>query len=67
MIASSRRRLLAHMAAGHADEAALEMENHLRGLHYMWRLAAPGSPRPVLPGHSIILWPPKNMGGLPMT
>jgi hypothetical protein len=39
MIASSRRRLLAHMAAGRADEAALEMEKHLRGLHYMWRLA----------------------------
>jgi hypothetical protein len=39
MIASSRRRLLAHMAAGRADEAALEMEKHLRGLHYMGRLA----------------------------
>ena len=39
MIASSRRRLLAHMAAGRADEAALEMEKHLRGLHYMSRLA----------------------------
>jgi hypothetical protein len=39
MIASSRRRLLAHMRAGDADEAALEMEKHLRGLHYMWRLA----------------------------
>lgn len=39
MIASSRRRLLEHLRAGHADEAALEMEKHLRGLHYMWRLA----------------------------
>jgi DNA-binding GntR family transcriptional regulator len=38
MIASSRR-LLAHLGAGAADEAALEMEKHLRGLHYMWRLA----------------------------
>ena len=37
MIISSRRRLLAHMGAGHADEAALEMEKHLRGLHHMWR------------------------------
>jgi DNA-binding FadR family transcriptional regulator len=38
MIASSRRRLLAHLRVGDADEAALEMEKHLRGLHYMWRL-----------------------------
>jgi hypothetical protein len=38
MIASSRRRLLAHLRAGDAEEAALEMEKHLRGLHYMWRL-----------------------------
>jgi len=41
MIASSRRRLLAHLSAGHADGAALEMEAHLRVLHYMWRLARP--------------------------
>jgi DNA-binding FadR family transcriptional regulator len=39
MIASSRKRLLAHMRAGDGDGAALEMEKHLRGLHYMWRLA----------------------------
>jgi DNA-binding FadR family transcriptional regulator len=39
MIASSRRRLLARLRAGDADGAALEMENHLRALHYMWRLA----------------------------
>jgi GntR family transcriptional regulator, transcriptional repressor for pyruvate dehydrogenase complex len=38
MIVSSRHRLLAHMRAGDADGAALEMEQHLRGLHYMWRL-----------------------------
>jgi DNA-binding GntR family transcriptional regulator len=38
MIASSRRRLLAHLRAGDAELAALEMEKHLRGLHYMWRL-----------------------------
>jgi GntR family transcriptional regulator, transcriptional repressor for pyruvate dehydrogenase complex len=41
MIASSRRRLLAHLSAGEADGAALEMEAHLRVLHYMWRLAQP--------------------------
>jgi DNA-binding FadR family transcriptional regulator len=41
MIASSRRRLLAHLSAGQADGAALEMEAHLRVLHYMWRLARP--------------------------
>ena len=39
MITSSRRRLLGHLRAGDADGAALEMENHLRVLHYMWRLA----------------------------
>jgi hypothetical protein len=41
MIASSRRRLLAHLSAGQADGAALEMEAHLRVLHFMWRLARP--------------------------
>jgi GntR family transcriptional regulator, transcriptional repressor for pyruvate dehydrogenase complex len=38
MIVSSRQRLLAHIRAGDADGAALEMEKHLRSLHYMWRL-----------------------------
>jgi DNA-binding GntR family transcriptional regulator len=38
MIVSSRRRLLAHLRAGNGDGAALEMERHLRGLHFMWRL-----------------------------
>jgi DNA-binding GntR family transcriptional regulator len=42
MIVSSRRRLLAHMRAGDADGAALEMERHLRTLVFMWRLALPG-------------------------
>ena len=42
MIVSSRRRLLAHLRAGDGDGAALEMERHLRGLLYMWRLALPG-------------------------
>ena len=39
MIMSSRRRLLAHLSAGDADAAALELETHLRSLHYLWRLA----------------------------
>jgi DNA-binding FadR family transcriptional regulator len=38
MIASSRQRLLACLRAGDADGAALEMEAHVRGLHFMWRL-----------------------------
>ena len=41
MIASSRRRLLMRLRYRDADGAALEMENHLRALHYMWRLARP--------------------------
>ena len=43
MIVSSRRRLLAHMRAGDGEGAALEMERHLGGLLYMWRLTLPGS------------------------
>jgi hypothetical protein len=39
MITSSRRRLLGRLRAGDAEGAALEMENHLRTLHYMCRLA----------------------------
>jgi DNA-binding FadR family transcriptional regulator len=39
MIVSSRRRLLAHLCAGEGEGAALEMGKHLRGLHFMWRLA----------------------------
>jgi DNA-binding FadR family transcriptional regulator len=38
MISSSRQRLLAHLRAGDADGAALEMENHLKVLHHMWLL-----------------------------
>ena len=41
MIASSRRRLLVCLRAGDAEGAALEMEEHLRGLHFMWRLVRP--------------------------
>ena len=43
MIVSSRRRLLAHMRVGDGDGAALEIERHLRGLLYTWRLTLPGS------------------------
>jgi GntR family transcriptional regulator, transcriptional repressor for pyruvate dehydrogenase complex len=39
MVVSSRWRLLAHLRAGDGEGAALEMERHLRVLHYMWRLA----------------------------
>jgi DNA-binding FadR family transcriptional regulator len=42
MITSSYERLLAHLRAGDGDSAALEMETHLRALHYMWRLAHRG-------------------------
>jgi DNA-binding FadR family transcriptional regulator len=42
MVVSSRQRLLGCLRAGDADGAALEMEYHLRGLHFMWRLAQPG-------------------------
>lgn len=37
--AASRRRLLAHLLAGDADAAALEMERHLSTLHLASRLA----------------------------
>jgi DNA-binding GntR family transcriptional regulator len=43
IVSSRRRRLLAHLRAGDGEGAALEMEKHLRGLLYMWRLALPGS------------------------
>ena len=39
IITSSHRRLLACMSAGDAEGTAREMENHLRVLHYMGRLA----------------------------
>ena len=39
IILSSRRRLLRYLRARDADGAAREMEHHLRGLHYMGRLA----------------------------
>ena len=39
IVASSRRRLLALITAGDADGAAREMEQHLKGLRWMRRLA----------------------------
>lgn len=42
IILSSRRRLLDLIRAGDADGAAAEMEQHLRRLHVMGRLAQPG-------------------------
>jgi DNA-binding FadR family transcriptional regulator len=48
LITNSRRRLLACLHAGDADGAAAEMEDHLRVLHFMARLAR----RPAPPSHS---------------
>lgn len=44
IILSSRRRLLRQLRAWDADGAAREMEHHLKGLHYMGRLAYGASP-----------------------
>jgi DNA-binding FadR family transcriptional regulator len=50
MTVSSRWRLLAHLRAGDGEGAALEMERHLRVLHYMWRLARrPAQARDIPP------------------
>ena len=43
IILSSRRRLLRQLRAWDADGAAREMEQHLKGLHYMGRLACGAS------------------------
>lgn len=40
MITGSQRRLLACLRAGDADGAAREMEDHLRTLHFLGRLAS---------------------------
>jgi DNA-binding FadR family transcriptional regulator len=47
MVITSRRQLLRCLRAGDAEQAAVEMEKHLRVLQFMWRLAGgnPGSPR----------------------
>jgi DNA-binding FadR family transcriptional regulator len=49
MIASSRRRLLACLRARDAEGAAREMEEHLRGLHFMSRLIAPAAAGRAVP------------------
>jgi hypothetical protein len=41
IVTNSRNRMLAHLRTGHADDAALEMEKHLRTLHLMVRLSIP--------------------------
>ena len=45
MIASSFRRLLAHLRVEDAEGASLELEKQLRVLHFMWRLATCGQKR----------------------
>jgi GntR family transcriptional regulator, transcriptional repressor for pyruvate dehydrogenase complex len=40
IVTNSRKRMLAHLRAGDAEQAALEMEEHLRILHFMGRLAS---------------------------
>jgi DNA-binding FadR family transcriptional regulator len=45
MTRESRSRLLACLHAGDTDGAAREMENHLRVLHFMRRLATPSPQR----------------------
>ena len=44
IILSSRRRLLELIRAGDADGAAAEMEQHLRRLHFMWKLSRSTEP-----------------------
>ena len=44
IILSSRRRLLRQLRTLDADGAAREMEHHLKGLHYMGRLAYGANP-----------------------
>lgn len=52
MTVSSRQRLLGHLQAGHGDSAVLEMESHLRALHFMGRLARGSAPsRAGRPGY----------------
>ena len=47
IVLSSRRRLLDLIRAGDADGAAAEMEQHLRRLHFMWRLSRSSEPRSI--------------------
>jgi hypothetical protein len=45
IVTNSRKRMLAHLRAGDAEQAALELEEHLRILHFMGRLASPPAQR----------------------
>ena len=47
IVLSSRRRLLDLIRLGDADGAAAEMEQHLRRLHFMWRLSRSSEPRSI--------------------
>jgi hypothetical protein len=46
VIASSNRRLLAHLRARDADAAEREVERQLKCLHFMWRLAGAATAGP---------------------
>lgn len=45
IVINSRKRMLAYISAGDAEQAALEMEKHLRILRVMGRVAIPPSRR----------------------
>jgi DNA-binding GntR family transcriptional regulator len=45
IVTNSRKRMLAHLHAGDADDAALEMEKNIRTLHFMVRLTTPSAQR----------------------
>jgi GntR family transcriptional regulator, transcriptional repressor for pyruvate dehydrogenase complex len=47
IVLGSRRRLLELIRAGDAEGAAAEMEQHLRRLHFMWRLCRGSEPRGI--------------------
>jgi DNA-binding GntR family transcriptional regulator len=51
IVINSRWRMLAHLHAGNADEAALEMEKHLRILSFMVRLASSRTREPACKPH----------------
>ncbi len=45
IVINSRKRMLGYIGAGDAEQAALEMEEHLRILQFMSRLATPSARR----------------------
>jgi DNA-binding GntR family transcriptional regulator len=53
IVVNSRRRMLAHLRAGDADAAALEMERHLRTLQFMVRLSIPPGQRNPTNGFAV--------------